>query len=659
MPGYFGPTALESVQPPAWSLGETPEQADERVGRASRRQHDEQLDPDRRIRAHRRAGARGRGPRNRPRRGWASARTRRHHRGPRQRGRGRRAVRRGLPAPEVEDADRSGPGRPSRALGRQLRRAPRRRPIGCRRGGAGRRSAGRLDVHGPTALRPDVRRPAAAAAFVAAIRPRPSWGVLLVRKGGFAVARLERDRLVESKVGQRHVQGRTKAGGQSQQRFARRRDNQARQAYEAAADHAARILGGRTDRRRRPAATTPPSTRCWPTRGCGGYGGRAVARRARPEARGPRPGGRRRVRDPGRRRQRLIGSCARQRAGARPQAHDRTALRGCSHVAARAGWRAPARRRGALDRGCLADCARRPARGRQAAERTRAGRPAGAERPPALRLLAARRRRRHRAARRATPGLRAPARTAVEEDDEGITLTQDWVEDAANSGLFAAHALGRFAGAELGDAPWLARDQLRDRMARVERAAAGRPWPGRRSPTWPTTCGDGASAARRARRAAPGRPARRPGPGQPAGPRGRRRGGHRLGDARARPGRRRPRLLRCSAPARSSSRCSTPTCWGCRTGLATREEAALGARVTAVYTALNRAEWALARVAGGEGALAGEVPPPRRRAAPAGAAAAVPADRGACRSVIHLSGSGRLRPAPGAARRRVRCRTRA
>jgi hypothetical protein len=46
----------------------------------------------------------------------------------------------------------------------------------------------------------------------------------------------------ESKVGQRHVQGRTKAGGQSQQRFARRRDNQARQAYEAAAEHVARIL---------------------------------------------------------------------------------------------------------------------------------------------------------------------------------------------------------------------------------------------------------------------------------------------------------------------------------------------------------------------------------------------------------------------------------
>jgi hypothetical protein len=69
------------------------------------------------------------------------------------------------------------------------------------------------------------------------------WGVLLVRKGGFAMARLAGTTLGESKTGQRHVQGRTKAGGQSQQRFARRRDNQARQAYEAAADHAARILG--------------------------------------------------------------------------------------------------------------------------------------------------------------------------------------------------------------------------------------------------------------------------------------------------------------------------------------------------------------------------------------------------------------------------------
>jgi hypothetical protein len=86
--------------------------------------------------------------------------------------------------------------------------------------------------------------PAEAAAFAGAAVPPDRWGVLLVRKGGFAVARLDGADLAEHKVGQRHVQGRTKAGGQSQQRFARRRDNQARQAYEAAADHAARILGG-------------------------------------------------------------------------------------------------------------------------------------------------------------------------------------------------------------------------------------------------------------------------------------------------------------------------------------------------------------------------------------------------------------------------------
>jgi len=82
-----------------------------------------------------------------------------------------------------------------------------------------------------------------ATAFSAEVTAPDAWGVLLVRKGGFAVARMAGERIVESKVGQRHVQGRTKAGGQSQQRFARRRDNQARQAFEAAAGHAVRILG--------------------------------------------------------------------------------------------------------------------------------------------------------------------------------------------------------------------------------------------------------------------------------------------------------------------------------------------------------------------------------------------------------------------------------
>ena len=67
-------------------------------------------------------------------------------------------------------------------------------------------------------------------------------GLALVRRGGFAVARLDGASVVELKIGRRHVQGRTKAGGWSQQRFARRRENQARAAFDAAAEHVERIL---------------------------------------------------------------------------------------------------------------------------------------------------------------------------------------------------------------------------------------------------------------------------------------------------------------------------------------------------------------------------------------------------------------------------------
>lgn len=84
--------------------------------------------------------------------------------------------------------------------------------------------------------------PADLEAFSSACDPPGDWGVLLVRKGGFAIARLTGATVSSSKVGQRHVQGRTKAGGQSQQRFARRRDNQARVAFEAAAEHAVRLI---------------------------------------------------------------------------------------------------------------------------------------------------------------------------------------------------------------------------------------------------------------------------------------------------------------------------------------------------------------------------------------------------------------------------------
>ena len=67
-------------------------------------------------------------------------------------------------------------------------------------------------------------------------------GVLLVRLGGSACGVFEGPRLVASKVTTRQVHGRIQAGGQSQQRFARRRDGQVRVMLQASADTAARVL---------------------------------------------------------------------------------------------------------------------------------------------------------------------------------------------------------------------------------------------------------------------------------------------------------------------------------------------------------------------------------------------------------------------------------
>jgi hypothetical protein len=68
-------------------------------------------------------------------------------------------------------------------------------------------------------------------------------GVLLVRRGGYAAGVFDGPALVSSKVGSAYVQGGTKAGGWSQQRYARRRANQASAAFAEAADTAVRILG--------------------------------------------------------------------------------------------------------------------------------------------------------------------------------------------------------------------------------------------------------------------------------------------------------------------------------------------------------------------------------------------------------------------------------
>jgi hypothetical protein len=70
-------------------------------------------------------------------------------------------------------------------------------------------------------------------------------GVLLVRLGGYAVGVFAGSpaRLVSSKTGSRPVHGRSAAGGWSQHRFARRRENQAATALRAAAEAAAGVFG--------------------------------------------------------------------------------------------------------------------------------------------------------------------------------------------------------------------------------------------------------------------------------------------------------------------------------------------------------------------------------------------------------------------------------
>ena len=90
---------------------------------------------------------------------------------------------------------------------------------------------------------PDARATAAAiAAHAAADR---TVGVLLVRLGGYAVGVFSGvpPGLGASKTGRRLVHGRSAAGGWSQHRFARRRENQAAAALGAAADAAAGIFG--------------------------------------------------------------------------------------------------------------------------------------------------------------------------------------------------------------------------------------------------------------------------------------------------------------------------------------------------------------------------------------------------------------------------------
>ena len=95
----------------------------------------------------------------------------------------------------------------------------------------------------PSAVPSAVR--AAAEALAAHAAADRTVGVLLVRLGGYAAGVFSGSppRLAGSKTGSRPVHGRSAAGGWSQQRFARRRENQAATALRAAADAAVEVLG--------------------------------------------------------------------------------------------------------------------------------------------------------------------------------------------------------------------------------------------------------------------------------------------------------------------------------------------------------------------------------------------------------------------------------
>lgn len=204
------------------------------------------------------------------------------------------------------------------------------------------------------------------------------------------------------------------------------------------------------------------------------------------------------------------------------------------------------------------------------------------------------------------PGLREAPVLAVEEDDEGVTLVHERVAHQDAPGPWLAACLGRFAGADVGAHRWLARDQLRTRLGLVERRGgwhtlartpvadvADHLW--RQRTAWLDRCDALPQVAQH------GDPSAANIPGRQAddavaidwahlgrGPVGADLGYLSLA-AREELG----PLVEAYADALPP-------------GLADAGQVALGARVMAVYTALTRLDWALARVADGEGALAGK-----------------------------------------------------
>ncbi|MFT4293892.1 MAG: acVLRF1 family peptidyl-tRNA hydrolase [Micropruina sp.] len=78
--------------------------------------------------------------------------------------------------------------------------------------------------------------------LVGQVTRRRRLGVLLVRRNAHAVGVFDGPELIRHRVGRHYVQGKTKAGGWSQQRYARRRGHQAERAFAKATHDAAELL---------------------------------------------------------------------------------------------------------------------------------------------------------------------------------------------------------------------------------------------------------------------------------------------------------------------------------------------------------------------------------------------------------------------------------
>ena len=86
-----------------------------------------------------------------------------------------------------------------------------------------------------------------AVAFVSAATEPRVVGLLLIRRGGYSVGVAEGATIVAHRSGTRYLQGRTAAGGWSQQRFARRRANQAKAGLDKAREAIVDVVLPRAD----------------------------------------------------------------------------------------------------------------------------------------------------------------------------------------------------------------------------------------------------------------------------------------------------------------------------------------------------------------------------------------------------------------------------